>query len=288
MAVAVAVASSVTGAIAVAVALVVAIALSIHRRNESNAARIKEKEGKEKTPQSRRRTTKELQWSAISGTRAKPNRNVMTDAMPFEKNQRIWHTVVGSSVGGVNFANNLIFPIAGVKKATFCCSEDDRCNPVSRDGSPNEGTCLVIALNVKVRRHRQRGRVVFLEWRGTEKQDGVGRGEERCDRAKALGSNSLKCPVVRKKPLRVKNSLPWCVGARSLDTVCVSTPAVVWSIAFRSLFFLLGIILVFMASIKCTVDSSTFRDSTLLARAPLPNRPPLLAECLNLTSHPHL
>lgn len=114
------------------------------------------------------------------------------------------------------------------------------------------------------------------------------RGEERCDRAKALGSNSLKCPVVRKKPLRVKNSLPWCVGARSLDTVCVSTPAVVWSIAFRSLFFLLGIILVFMASIKCTVDSSTFRDSTLLARAPLSNRPPLLAECLNLTSHPHL
>lgn len=126
-----AVAGSVTGA--VAVALVVAIALSIHRRNENNAARIKKKERKEKTPQSRRSTTKELQWSAISGTRAKLNRNVTTDAMPFEKNQRIWDTVVGSSVGGVNFANNLIFPIARVKKTTFCCSEDDRCNPASRE-----------------------------------------------------------------------------------------------------------------------------------------------------------
>lgn len=126
-----AVAGSVTGA--VAVALVVAIALSIHRRNENNAARIKKKERKEKTPQSRRSTTKELQWSAISGTRAKLNRNVTTDAVPFEKNQRIWDTVVGSSVGGVNFANNLIFPIARVKKTTFCCSEDDRCNPASRE-----------------------------------------------------------------------------------------------------------------------------------------------------------
>lgn len=70
----------------------------------------------------------------------------------------------------------------------------------------------------------------------------------RCDRAKALGSNSLKCPVVRKKPLRVKNSPVWCVRASSL----------VRSIAFRPLFLLLRIILVFMASIKCTVDSSTF------------------------------
>lgn len=128
----------------------------------------------------------------------------------------------------------LFFQLLASRKRRFCCSEDDPCNPASRERSPDEGTCLVIALNAKVRRHRQRGRVVFLEWRGTEKQDGVGRGEERCDRAKALGSNSLKCPVVRKKPLRVKNSLPWCVGARSLDTVCVSTPAVVWSIAFRS------------------------------------------------------
>lgn len=67
-------------------------------------------------------------------------------------------------------------------------------------------------------------------------------------RAKALGSNSLKCPVVRKKPLRVKNSPVWCVRASSL----------VRSIAFRPLFLLLRIILVFMASIKCTVDSSTF------------------------------
>lgn len=95
------------------------------------------------------------------------------------------------------------------------------------------------------------------------------RGEAR--RAKALGSNSLKCPVVRKKPLRVKNSLPWCVVPRWYAfprcRVCVSTPAVVRSIAFRSLFFLLGIILVFMASIKCTVDSSTFRGSTLPVRA---------------------
>lgn len=74
------------------------------------------------------------------------------------------------------------------------------------------------------------------------------RGGVRCDRAKALGSNSLKCPVVRKKPLRVKNSPVWCVRASSL----------VRSIAFRPLFLLLRIILVFMASIKCTVNSSTF------------------------------
>lgn len=95
------------------------------------------------------------------------------------------------------------------------------------------------------------------------------RGGVRCDRAKALGSNSLKCPVARKKPLRVKNSLVWCVGASSL----------VRSIAFRPLFLLLRIILVFMASIKCTVDSSTF------PRFFHPPLPPLSAHCLNLTFH---
>ena len=80
----------------------------------------------------------------------------------------------------------------------------------------------------------------------------------------------------------------WCVGARSPEytRVRVGTRTVgsVYRFRFRSLFFLLGIILVFMASIKCTVDSSTFRGSTLHTRALLPNRAPLLAQCLNLTS----
>jgi len=65
-------------------------------------------------------------------------------------------------------------------------------------------------------------------------------------RVKALGSNSLKCPVARKKPLRLKNTSVrvTCV------CMCSSTPAT-QSIAFRVLFlFDLGIILVFMVPIK--------------------------------------
>lgn len=48
------------------------------------------------------------------------------------------------------------------------------------------------------------------------------RGSERAQRrVKALGSNSLKCPVARKKPLRLKNTPGSCVHARRCVHVCV-------------------------------------------------------------------
>lgn len=76
------------------------------------------------------------------------------------------------------------------------------------------------------------------------------RGRRVARRVKALGSNSLKCPVARKKPLRLKNTPRPCPCA----CVRASTPAT-QSIAFRILSLplslcCLGIILVFMAAIK--------------------------------------
>lgn len=77
---------------------------------------------------------------------------------------------------------------------------------------------------------------------------------------KALGSNSLKCPVARKKPLRLKNT--------PCPHLCVCTHAsasTTQSIAFRVLFLSsLGIILVFMVPIKVHCRSFSFSLSRFL------------------------